>query len=75
MSLSLQSEQKSSKKEELDADDENIGEEDSQFMKLARKVTAKTLQKKGLNTSSVLFRWSLPIKVAATDQNCTSSLA
>ncbi|KAK2830614.1 hypothetical protein Q5P01_018545 [Channa striata] len=31
---------------DVDADDENIGEEDSQFMKLAKKLTAKTLQRK-----------------------------
>lgn len=73
--MSLESEQNGKKKEDLDADDENIGEEDSQFMKLAKKVTAKTLQKKGLITSSVLFCWSFPIKMAATVQNYTSSLA
>lgn len=44
-----QSEQKAKKGEHLDADDEKIGdEEDSQFMKLAKKLTAKTLQRKGL---------------------------
>lgn len=32
---------------DVDADDENIGEEDSQFMKLAKKLTVKTLQRKG----------------------------
>lgn len=31
----------------MDADDENVGEEDSQFMKLAKKLTVKTLQRKG----------------------------
>lgn len=31
----------------MDADDEKIGDEDSQFMKLAKKLTAKTLQRKG----------------------------
>uniref|UniRef100_A0A8C7ZXJ4 Claspin n=1 Tax=Oryzias sinensis TaxID=183150 RepID=A0A8C7ZXJ4_9TELE len=31
----------------LDADDEKMGDEDSQFMKLARKLTARTLQHKG----------------------------
>lgn len=31
----------------MDAGDENIGEEDSQFMKLAKKLTVKTLQRKG----------------------------
>ncbi|KAM9340174.1 claspin [Symphorus nematophorus] len=41
-----QSEQNAKKGEDLDADDEKIGEEDSQFMKLAKKVTAKTLQRK-----------------------------
>ena len=46
--LFSQSEQKAKKGEDLDADDEKIGEqEDSQFMKLAKKVTAKTLQRKG----------------------------
>uniref|UniRef100_A0A8D2ZFM8 Claspin n=1 Tax=Scophthalmus maximus TaxID=52904 RepID=A0A8D2ZFM8_SCOMX len=44
--LREQSEQKAEKGEELDADDERIGEEDSHFMKLAKKVTAKTLQRK-----------------------------
>lgn len=46
---SSQSEQKAKKGEdlELDPDDEKIGEEDSQFMKLAKKLTAKTLQRKG----------------------------
>uniref|UniRef100_A0A3Q4HKP9 Claspin n=1 Tax=Neolamprologus brichardi TaxID=32507 RepID=A0A3Q4HKP9_NEOBR len=38
---------------ELDADDEKIGEEDSQFMKLAKKLTAKTLQRKDLCFSQV----------------------
>lgn len=42
-----QSEQKGRKGEDLDADDEKIGEEDSQFMKLAKKLTARTLQRKG----------------------------
>lgn len=55
-----QSEQKGKKKEELDADDEKIGEEDSQFMKLAKKVTAKTLQKKGLSDKTVLLPWFVP---------------
>ncbi|XP_029299726.1 claspin isoform X2 [Cottoperca gobio] len=44
--LREQSEQKATKGEDLDADDEKIGEEDSQFMKLAKKLTAKTLQRK-----------------------------
>lgn len=45
--LSEQSEQSTKKGEDLDADDEKIAEEDSQFMKLAKKLTAKTLQRKG----------------------------
>ncbi len=45
--LFSQSEQKAKKGEDLDADDEKIGEEDSHFMKLAKKLTAKTLQRKG----------------------------
>ncbi|XP_056254510.1 claspin isoform X1 [Seriola aureovittata] len=44
--LREQSEQKAKKGEDLDADDERIGEEDSHFMKLAKKLTAKTLQRK-----------------------------
>ncbi|XP_044028919.1 claspin [Siniperca chuatsi] len=44
--LREQSEQKAKKGEDLDADDEKIGEEDSHFMKLAKKLTAKTLQRK-----------------------------
>ncbi|XP_035536851.1 claspin [Morone saxatilis] len=44
--LREQSEQNAKKGEDLDADDEKIAEEDSQFMKLAKKVTAKTLQRK-----------------------------
>nr|XP_020453160.1 claspin [Monopterus albus] len=44
--LREQSEQKAKKGEDLDVDDEKIGEEDSQFMKLAKKLTAKTLQRK-----------------------------
>ncbi|XP_030002409.1 claspin [Sphaeramia orbicularis] len=44
--LREQSEQKAKKGEDLDADDEKIGEEDSRFMKLAKKLTAKTLQRK-----------------------------
>ncbi|XP_028316964.1 claspin [Gouania willdenowi] len=45
--LKEQSEQKTKKSDDLDADDERIGdEEDSQFMKLAKKLTARTLQKK-----------------------------
>ncbi|XP_049606491.1 claspin isoform X2 [Syngnathus scovelli] len=43
--LREQSQQKDKKVADLD---EDIGEEDSQFMKLAKKVTAKTLQKKEL---------------------------
>ena len=45
--LLSQSEQNAKKGEDLDADDEKIGEEDSHFMKLAKKLTAKTLQRKG----------------------------
>nr|XP_061808850.1 claspin-like [Nerophis lumbriciformis] len=41
-----QSQQKGNKMADLDETDENIGEEDSRFMKLAKKLTAKTLQKK-----------------------------
>ncbi|XP_024155641.1 claspin [Oryzias melastigma] len=41
--LRQQSEQK---KGGVDADDEKMGDEDSQFMKLARKLTARTLQPK-----------------------------
>ncbi|XP_058475896.1 claspin [Solea solea] len=45
--LREQSEQKAKKDEEdVDADDERIADEDSHFMKLAKKVTAKTLKKK-----------------------------
>ncbi|XP_071356864.1 claspin isoform X2 [Trachinotus anak] len=44
--LREQSEQKAKKGEDLDADDERIGEEDSHFMKVAKKLTAKTLQRK-----------------------------
>ncbi|XP_067352224.1 claspin isoform X1 [Channa argus] len=39
-------EQKSKKGGDVDADDDHIGEEDSHFMKLAKKLTAKTLQRK-----------------------------
>ncbi|XP_040908468.1 claspin [Toxotes jaculatrix] len=46
--LREQSEEKTKKGEDLDADDERIGEEDSHFMKLAKKLTAKTLQRKEL---------------------------
>lgn len=45
--LFSQSEQKAKKGEDLEADDEKIGEDDSNFMKLAKKLTAKTLQRKG----------------------------
>lgn len=31
----------------MDEEEEKVGEEDSQFMKLAKKLTAKKLQKKG----------------------------
>lgn len=34
-------------------EEEKIGEEDSQFMKLAKKLTAKALQKKGNNCNIV----------------------
>ncbi|XP_008301405.1 claspin [Stegastes partitus] len=44
--LREQSEQKAKKGEDVDADDEKIGDEDSHFMKLAKKLTAKTLQRK-----------------------------
>ncbi|KAM6903716.1 claspin isoform 2-T2 [Lycodopsis pacificus] len=44
--LREQSEQKAKKGEDLDAEDEKIGEEDSRFMKLAKKLTANTLQRK-----------------------------
>ncbi|KAK1880709.1 Claspin [Dissostichus eleginoides] len=51
--LREQSEQKAKKGEDLDADEEKIGEqEDSQFMKLAKKVTAKTLQRKEPSAAS-----------------------
>ncbi|RVE66614.1 hypothetical protein OJAV_G00109250 [Oryzias javanicus] len=39
-------EQSEQKKGNVDADDEKIGDEDSQFMKLARKLTARKLQQK-----------------------------
>ncbi|XP_035384852.1 claspin isoform X2 [Electrophorus electricus] len=39
------------KSKDIEEDEEKIGEEDSQFMKLAKKLTAKTLQKR--ETSSV----------------------
>lgn len=42
-----QSEKTNKQGEDVDADDENVGEEDSQFMKLAKKLTVKTLQRKG----------------------------
>ncbi|XP_068603403.1 claspin [Brachionichthys hirsutus] len=45
--LREQSEQKAKKGDELDVD-EQVGEEDSRFMKLAKKLTAKTLQRKEL---------------------------
>ncbi|KAI4817535.1 hypothetical protein KUCAC02_010923 [Chaenocephalus aceratus] len=51
--LREQSEQKAKKGEDLDADDEKVGEqEDSQFMKLAKKVTAKTLRRKEPSAAS-----------------------
>uniref|UniRef100_A0A3Q1B7R5 Claspin n=1 Tax=Amphiprion ocellaris TaxID=80972 RepID=A0A3Q1B7R5_AMPOC len=45
--LREQSEQKAKKGEDVEADDEKMGDEDSHFMKLAKKLTAKTLQRKG----------------------------
>lgn len=51
--ISSQSEQKAKKGEDLDADDEKVGEEDSRFMKLAKKLTAKTLQRKGLSARRI----------------------
>ncbi|XP_054619926.1 claspin isoform X2 [Dunckerocampus dactyliophorus] len=39
---------KNGKALDLDEDDEKIGEEDSRFMRLAKKLTSKTLQKKEL---------------------------
>ncbi|KAM4725813.1 claspin isoform 2-T2 [Anableps anableps] len=44
--LREQTEQKTRKGEDLDGDDEKIGEEDSQFMRLAKKLTARSLQRK-----------------------------
>lgn len=44
----LQTEAQAKKGEDVD-DEEKIGEEDSQFMKLAKKLTAKTLQKRGVH--------------------------
>ncbi|XP_060949183.1 claspin [Limanda limanda] len=47
--LREQSEQKAKKgddADDVDADDERIGDEDSHFMKVAKKLTAKTLQRK-----------------------------
>ncbi|XP_019738842.1 claspin isoform X1 [Hippocampus comes] len=61
--LREQSQQKAKKAADLEEEDGEIGEEDSQFLKLAKKVTAKTLQKKAelpvappplLKTSSTL---------------------
>ncbi|XP_068189129.1 claspin isoform X2 [Antennarius striatus] len=49
--LREQFEQKAKKGEDLDVDDEKIGEEDSHFMKLAKKLTAKTLQRKELHVA------------------------
>lgn len=68
-----QSVQNGKKKEDPDADDEKIGEEDSHFMKLAKKVTAKTLQKKGPSdqvqrrNDDLIYLFS--IKMAATVWN------
>ncbi|XP_051811870.1 claspin isoform X1 [Acanthochromis polyacanthus] len=44
--LREQSEQKAKKGEDVEADDEKMGDEDSRFMKLAKKLTAKSLQRK-----------------------------
>ncbi|XP_010898568.2 claspin isoform X2 [Esox lucius] len=49
--LREQSETKAKKGEDLEMDEEKIGEEDSQFMKLAKKLTAKKLQKKELHVA------------------------
>ncbi|XP_061520721.1 claspin isoform X3 [Phycodurus eques] len=69
--LREQSQQRAKKVADLDEEDENIGEEDSQFMKLAKKLTAKTLQKKELpvappppqKTSSTLNPFLRPSQV------------
>lgn len=53
---SLQSQQKAKKATDLEEEDGEIGEEDSQFLKLAKKVTAKTLQKKGPFASRASLR-------------------
>ncbi|XP_077600030.1 claspin isoform X2 [Stigmatopora nigra] len=65
-----QSQQKGNKIADLDETDENIGEEDSRFMKMAKKVTAKTLQKKELpvepppqKTSAMLNPFLRPTQV------------
>ncbi|CAG5866986.1 unnamed protein product [Menidia menidia] len=44
--LREQAQQKAQKGEDLDADDEPGGEDDSRFMKLAKKLTARTLQRR-----------------------------
>ncbi|XP_027892722.1 claspin [Xiphophorus couchianus] len=44
--LREQTEQKTLKGEDPDGEDEQIGDEDSRFMKLAKKLTARTLQRK-----------------------------
>lgn len=41
-----QSEQKTKKGNDFEADDEKIGDEGSRFMKLAKKLTEKTMEKK-----------------------------
>ncbi|XP_029023774.1 claspin isoform X2 [Betta splendens] len=58
--LREQSEQKTKKGEDLDADDEKMGDdEDSCFMKVAKKVTAKTLQRKGPPVAPQMEKTSL----------------
>ncbi|XP_047664004.1 claspin isoform X2 [Tachysurus fulvidraco] len=52
--LREQSETSKKAAEVEEEEEDKIGEEDSQFMKLAKKLTAKALQKKAAETSSVL---------------------
>ncbi|XP_011479434.1 claspin isoform X1 [Oryzias latipes] len=47
-------EQSEQKKGGLDADDEKMGDEDSRFMKLARKLTVRTLQNKAEQSAAPL---------------------
>lgn len=63
-----QSGQNGKKKEDLDADDEKIEEEESHFMKLAKKVTAKKLQRKGPSDEIQKLFWFylFSIQMAAT---------